>query len=320
MYFLYGPEKYFIEQELEKIKKNNSTKSVQIFRFDGDKTTQDLVNLLYSNDLFNPERLFIVYDLLFFEKPAEKDDIELMHQVIELLEKDTKNEFVFINENIKSKSKIVKNMFTTHIFDKSTMPVVAIEAKTVQENDLTKTVKTLARKYDAEIEDDAANALLNKTTNNIMLLDKEVFKLSNQSKNITIDMVEVAVEESSGEDFFGFVNSFESNDLGFIWKKYKESIIEGNSITILISQLSQVLILAHQIYAYKSIGKSLDDLAKELNINSYRIKKISLLLYKLGINKIKRMIKSLSSLDSNLKAGKLDEREGFERFLIKYFD
>lgn len=97
-------------------------------------------------------------------------------------------------------------------------------------------------------------------------------------------------------------------------------MLEGVEISVLIGQISQIFIIAHQIYAYKVCQLSIDQLSKDLRINSYRIKKISYFLSKVGINKIKKMILSLSKLDKDVKNGLVSEKIGFERFLITYFN
>ncbi|WP_373456868.1 hypothetical protein [Mycoplasma sp. 1018B] len=59
--------------------------------------------------------------------------------------------------------------------------------------------------------------------------------------------------------------------------------------------------------------------SQEFKINLYRAKKIYSLLNNLSINKIQNMIKYLAELDREIKKGIVNEKIGFELFLIKFF-
>ncbi|WP_029513628.1 DNA polymerase III subunit delta [Mycoplasmopsis primatum] len=319
MYFIYGNEKFFIEQEINKIKRNNSDKTIEVFSFTNENIIDPLISLLNSQDLFNRKKLFLIYNLPFFDRKLSANDSAIVNQIIEAINVNQYDEFVFVNENIVDKNKIVKNELSNFLFNNSKFQTIMIEASEVSSNEINKTIKMIAKKHNVNIDEEAIRLLASKTSNDIMLLDQEIKKLSNETSQISANIVDISVDDLLTEDAFGFVNSFETNDLGIIWNKYKQKIIEGFDVSTLIGQISQILILAHQIYAYKVVGKSLDLLSKDLNINSYRIKKISFFLNKTGIKKIKKMINSLSSLDQDIKAGKINAEIGFERFLIKFF-
>ncbi|WP_338822383.1 DNA polymerase III subunit delta [Mycoplasmopsis felifaucium] len=318
MYFIYGPEKYTIEYEINKIKEANSSLNISLFDFSESKDINSFISSIQSHTLFDSKKLYIIENLPFFEKALSKTDLNIASDLLNSLLSNDIDEFVFINSKIELKAKISKNKFTDDFFAK--MPdLKIIYSESIKQNELEKIVRNMSKKFNCNIYDDALRLLLLKVNNNLFLLEKELFKLSKENKNITLKMVDVSVEEIVSDDAFGFINSFESTNLSLIWKKYKDKIIENSEITLLIGQLSQALILSNQIYCYKQCNKSIDYLAKDLNINPYRIKKISFLLNKLGILKVKKMILSLAALDKGIKEGKVDAKHGFERFLIKFF-
>nr|WP_235750714.1 hypothetical protein [Mycoplasmopsis agalactiae] len=152
------------------------------------------------------------------------------------------------------------------------------------------------------------------------MLGAEIAKLSNLEKHISAEVIENSTVTTLGEDVFAFSNALETNNLGIIWSKYKEKMLEGIEISVLIGQISQIFIIAHQMYAYKVCHLNIDQLSRDLKLNSYRIKKISYFLSKIGINKIKKMILSPSKLDKDVKNGLISEKVGFERFLITFFN
>ncbi|MCE6091081.1 DNA polymerase III subunit delta [Mycoplasmopsis agalactiae] len=320
MIFICGSEKFLIEQEVEKIKKENSDKTIEIFRFDDQALVSDLISSASANSLFSGAKLFLIYNLDFFEKATFKDESDNVKDLINALKINRQDKFVFINQNIFSKDKIAVNIWTKFIFENNEHKVKMIEAKEMSESNLFSLAKSLANRYNIHISDEAIKLLISKVNNDSLMLNSELKKLSNLNSIITPEIIESSTETLLGEDIFAFSNALETNDLCIIWARYKEKMLEGVEINVLIGQISQIFIIAHQIYAYKVCQLSIDQLSKDLRINSYRIKKISYFLSKVGINKIKKMILSLSKLDKDVKNGLVSEKIGFERFLIAYFN
>ncbi|MCE6114621.1 DNA polymerase III subunit delta [Mycoplasmopsis agalactiae] len=320
MIFICGSEKFLIEQEVEKIKKENSDKTIEIFRFDDQALVSDLISSASANSLFSGAKLFLIYNLDFFEKATFKDESDNVKDLINALKINKQDKFVFINQNIFSKDKIAVNIWTKFIFENNEHKVKMIEAKEMSESNLFSLAKSLANRYNIHISDEAIKLLISKVNNDSLMLNSELKKLSNLNSIITPEIIESSTETLLGEDIFAFSNALETNDLGIIWARYKEKMLEGVEISVLIGQISQIFIIAHQIYAYKVCQLNIDQLSKDLRINGYRIKKISYFLSKVGINKIKKMILSLSKLDKDVKNGLVSEKIGFERFLITYFN
>lgn len=318
MNFIYGSEKFFIEQEINKIAKKFPDSAITTFNIENDENVDSLIQFISSGDLFNKKRIIVINDLFYFEKKLSSSDETNVNNLIKSIDNNSSDELIFVNTNISNKEQINKNLFTNFIFNKLQQNNF-IEANSIDDNQLTKKVVSLVQQKGGTIDALATSALLKKIPNDLYLINLEIDKLINQNKHITENMINVSVSDIYVEDTFGFSNSFETNDFNLIWKKYKEKVIEGVDVTVLIAQTSQLFILANQIYAYKNVGKTLENLASDFKINQYRVKKVSYLLTRLGALKIRRMIKSLAKLDQDIKEGKTDPTIGFERFLIKFF-
>lgn len=318
MNFIYGSEKFFIEQEINKIAKKFPDSAITTFNIENDENVDSLIQFISSGDLFNKKRIIVINNLFYFEKKLSSSDETNVNNLIKSIDNNSSDELIFVNTNISNKEQINKNLFTNFIFNKLQQNNF-IEANSIDDNQLTKKVVSLVQQKGGTIDALATSALLKKIPNDLYLINLEIDKLINQNKHITENMINVSVSDIYVEDTFGFSNSFETNDFNLIWKKYKEKVIEGVDVTVLIAQTSQLFILANQIYAYKNVGKTLENLASDFKINQYRVKKVSYLLTRLGALKIRRMIKSLAKLDQDIKEGKTDPTIGFERFLIKFF-
>nr|WP_307916153.1 hypothetical protein [Mycoplasmopsis bovis] len=109
-----------------------------------------------------------------------------------------------------------------------------IEAKEISESKLFSLAKSLANKHKLHIDDEAIKLLINKVNNDTLMLSAEIIKLSNLEKHISAEVIENSTDTMLGDDVFAFSNALETNDLGIIWSKYKEKMLEGTEISALI--------------------------------------------------------------------------------------
>ncbi|VEU75167.1 DNA polymerase III subunit delta [Mycoplasmopsis maculosa] len=319
VFLIYGNEDFFIEQEINNLKNRFINFKNEIFDLN-EVSFEKLIEKISLNSFFSENRIFFIYNLTFFtDKSIKKEDELKIQELINLIFSSENDKFVFINNEIENKTKFSNNFFTKALFENG-KKIVLIETNKINESNIFDQVKLLAENLKVNIGNEALHLLIQKLSNNITLINNELIKLSNYKKEITSDFIEISVNDINESNAFSFSNSLESNDFAYIYKKYRKKISEGIDITILISQVSQLLIISNQIFSFKQINKSLDDLSSELNLNIYRIKKVNNFLLKLGINKIRIMIKFLSKLDKDIKEGKVDEKIGFESFLIKFFN
>lgn len=126
---------------------------MEIFRFDDQASINDLISSAISNSLFTGPKLFLIYGLPFFDKSILKDDLKNADDLINALNVNNQNIFVFINENIISKDRIAVNLLTKFIFENSNHKVTMIEAKEINERKLFSLAKSLANKHKLHIDD-----------------------------------------------------------------------------------------------------------------------------------------------------------------------
>ncbi|QSF13853.1 DNA polymerase III subunit delta [Mycoplasma sp. Mirounga ES2805-ORL] len=318
MYIICGDEEYFINQEINKIIKDNKEKKLENFYCEENDLT-NLLTLIDSTPLFQEKKLLIIYDLPFLEKTIAKKDLKIAQFIIEAIKKNTADIFIFVNSKLPSKDKIPANIFTDFCLSNTTNQTIFLTTKKLENKNLYDAIESITKKNGGQIEYSAIIELTLKLSNNLTIIENEIIKLLSNSKKITKEMIIENVEEVLVKDAFGFVNSFETNDFYLIWKQYKRKLNEGVEITNLIGQISQSFILANQIYSFLTVDKDLKNFASEYKVNQYRAKKIQNLIYKLGIKKIQSMIIRLANLDKEIKDGLIDAQLGFEKFLINFF-
>ncbi|QBF34983.1 DNA polymerase III subunit delta [Mycoplasmopsis phocirhinis] len=317
MYLIYGSEKYFIDEYLASIIKSNPQHEIINFYFNDNNEINHLIDIISANNLFANKRIIVIHDCEYLEQKIKKETLNSVHNLIDALNSNTQDLIVFVNNNIEQKDKIADNEFSVFLSQKN---ITLLYAKSIQGSELNQQILRLVKQHGGKINNLAVEALLKKIPNDLYLINLELIKLINLNPNISVENINQNVSDIYIEDTFGFSNSFQRDNFNIIWRKYKEKINEGVQINILISQLSQLLILADQIYCYIQANKKLLDVANELKLNEYRVKKVYALLNTMGIKKIHKMIKELAKLDRDIKNGKVDDFIGFENFLLKNFN
>ncbi|MCT4469894.1 DNA polymerase III subunit delta [Mycoplasma sp. HS2188] len=317
MYLIYGSEKYFINQYLKSILDSNKGHEVVNYYFNEENNVNDLIDIVAANNLFGASRIIVIYDCVYLEEKIKNNALNAMSNLMAALHANTQDIIIFINNNIEQKTKIVNNEFTNFLNKKD---ITLLYANSIQENELNKQIVQMVKHLGGNINNLAIEALLKKVPNDLYLINLELIKLINLNPNISVENIENTVSNIYLEDAFGFANSFEKDNFNLIWRKYKEKLNEGTQIGYLIGQLSQLLILADQIYCFSKAKKSLIDVANELKLNQYRVKKVYGLLNTIGVKRVHKMIKELAQLDRDIKNGKIDEFVGFENFLVMNFN
>lgn len=95
-------------------------------------------------------------------------------------------------------------------------------------------VKFLVNRYNIYISDEVIKLLISKVNNDLLMLNSELKKFLNLNSIIIFEIIESSIETLFGEDIFVFSNVLEINDLCIIWVRYKEKMLEGVEINVLI--------------------------------------------------------------------------------------
>ncbi|BBG40958.1 DNA polymerase III delta subunit [Mycoplasmopsis californica] len=316
MFIIYGQEKYFINKYITNIIKANEYAQVHNFYWNEITDLNNIVETIASHSLFGEQRIICIYDCPYLETKISKNEQNSAQDLLNQILINDQDIIVFIN-NLVSKDKIYTNFFTNSL---NSLSPTLLFANTLNGFELNQEIQQIAMQSGAHIDNLAINALNRKLPNNLYLIQHEITKLAHLNSKITADLVENNVSNVYVEDTFGFSNSLETNSFDIIWRKYKEKINEAIEITSLISQLSQQLILADQIFLFMCAKYTIDDVANSLKLNPYRVKKVYSLLNILGIKKVQALILALAELDQEIKEGKTDEVLGFENILIRFFN
>ena len=304
IYFINGEEKYLIKQKLEEI--INQHPNHKLIQFNAETKLNDAIDEISTFSLFEEHKLLVFQDFYLLTKNEEKE-IKSLIASLDFMPQDTS--VIFIIEKLVDKTnnglihylKIKANSFTFNLMNEKEILVY---------------VKNWIKEQQATISDVNLYYLLSKLPNKLIFIINELEKLIAYDKNISKQNIDdlVAKYETSGA--FDFINAFHDQDIERIFKIYYEKINQGESIINLISQIAYALELCSQIYSYQKMNYTNDEIANQLKKHIFVIKKNADLLKMISYGKIQKYLEQLSQLDLQIKENKIDDKIGFEHFLL----
>lgn len=305
MYLIYGEELFLINKEIKKIlKQNNSLKPIY---FDFESSIYDVANEINTFSIFDDQKIIVCKNFSLLSKGNAEIEKEFINSI------SNKNDnCVLIFTFTESKPKTLTPLFK-YLLENSKFK----EVKKYTETQLIPVIRQIIESKNGIISNMNCILLSTKLPNDLTVIVREIEKLLLENKEITKEMILTSIPKYNSDNIFAFINSFQDKDASGLFKSYYEKIEEGETITNLISQLSNNLILCSNVHSYKSLKTKINEISEKMNIHIYRVKKADELLINLGIERIKNLIQILSNLDINIKRGLIDEIIGFEKLLLE---
>lgn len=304
MYFIYGEEQYLIDRKIQEIisKAPNS----KVLFLDKNVSLNDAINEISTISIFESRKVVIFKNLHLLTKSQPK---EIKSLISSLKSIPSSNEIVFVLEQNIPKG---INPLINFLNENSKQ----IECNKLKEKELNLFAKEYIKARGGSISEVNLFYFLSKVPNKLIIVINELEKLLLIDPTITKENIDKSVPKYETINAFDFINSFSEQNTDLIFKYYYDSINSGESIGNLINQISSTLDLTNSIHSYKMLGKSNAQIAEELGKHIFVIQKNEKLLTLVGYSKIKQYIKDLSTLDTNIKTGKINEKIGFELFLL----
>lgn len=304
MYFIYGEEQYLIDKKIKEITKKNS--ETKIVFLDSDISIDQSINEILTFSIFDSTKIIVFKNIQVLIKNNERDANKLIDALKNKIESTT---VVFVLNKVVEKQ---KNDFITFLKKEA----ICFEFNTMKDKELSIYIKDYITQNNGIISEINLFYLLSKLPHKLIFIIKEIDKLLSFDKNITRKNIDDLVPKYDTSKAFDFINAFSDQNIEQIFKIYYEKINQGELTVSLISQISNVLEMCSQIHAYKKLGKSNDEIAHELNKHPFVIKKNTELLNSISYKRVEEYLIKLSELDLNIKQNKIDEKIGFENFLL----
>lgn len=304
MYFIYGEEQYLIDRKIQEITSNSL--NCKILYLDRTITLNDAINEISTISIFEPEKIIIFKNFYLLTK-NQSSEIKLL--ISNLNNIPSSNEVVFVLEQNIPKG---LNPLINYLKENSKL----VECNKLKDKELNLFVKEYVKARGGNISEVNLFHFLSKVPNKLIIVINELEKLLLINPTITKENIDQSVPKYETINTFDFINSFSEQNADLIFKYYYDSINSGESITNLINQIANTLDIVNSIHSYKLLGLTNVQIAEELGKHIFVVQKNEKLLNLVGYQKIKQYIKELSILDTNIKTGKINDKLGFEFFLL----
>ena len=307
LYLLYGQERFLINDEINKIIKNNNIDEYSISRFNAKLNNIDEILLdAISMPLFGEKRLIIVEESYFFT--SEKTDDEIIKKITNYLnDYNKKNITIFVsnNEKLDERKKITKLI-------KENGKVLEFNTK----KDSNALIKELLNEYNIDYKN--INLIKEKLNNENDLIKNEIDKLITykDNKEITESDIEKVITDYPNIDFFDFIDNIINKNVQKSIVTYQELLkLKEEPIKIIVTLANQFRLM-YQAKKMNESGYSEKDIAIELGEHPYRVKLAKEKARNYSDRDLLENLKKLGEINLNAKKGLVDSSVALELFIL----
>lgn len=307
LYLLYGQERFLINDEINKIIKNNNIDEYSISRFNAKLNNIDEILLdAISMPLFGEKRLIIVEESYFFT--SEKTDDEIIKKITNYLnDYNKKNITIFVsnNEKLDERKKITKLI-------KENGKVLEFNTK----KDSNALIKELLNEYNIDYKN--INLIKERLNNENDLIKNEIDKLITykDNKEITESDIEKVITDYPNIDFFDFIDNIINKNVQKSIVTYQELLkLKEEPIKIIVTLANQFRLM-YQAKKMNESGYSEKDIAIELGEHPYRVKLAKEKARNYSDRDLLENLKKLGEINLNAKKGLVDSSVALELFIL----
>ena len=313
IFVIYGQERYLMEKQLEKLKKqlNCHDELLNFGSYDLEQAPIEAVIQDLATPGFLAENKMVVVKNPWFltgvKSKVQVDDAKIQ-KCLDLSDEHNHLVFYLNYEKLDERKKIVKQLNQVgKVFKFSPLT----------EQKLSDSYRQMIAKQGATITNDALQLLLLRHSGGLLEAIANVEKLTLYSKVIDKDVVAKVVLKPLEENIFELQNAILKNDRARMLQIYRDLMVLNEEPIKLIVLLGNALRLLYQVSLLDRKGYNDGEIAKMLNINRFRLKYIREDSKYHSLEQIQDLLNQLAQLDFQIKTGRIDKKLGFELFLLK---
>ena len=309
-YLIYGLENYLIKKNINKIIDELKVTSDEIINLDMNyDSINDLIMEASTINMFSTKKLIICDNSTFLSSSSDKNDnVDELIKYIENAFKDTYILFILREEKIDSRKKICK------ILSKEAKVYVCEKIESYKLNNY---VMDYIRNNGYTISSKNIDFLLSKTHYELSNVINEIDKLfiyKDKDKKITEEDIEKVITRNIETNIFELTNAIIKKDRSKIEEIYKDLLLSKEGPIKLIITIANQFRLYLQVKIMRNSGYSEKEIVSTLKEHPYRINLAMNNNY--TIEELKDNLRKLSKLELDIITGKVDEKLGFEMYLL----
>ncbi len=310
MYLIYGESYRLIEEEIQKIIKNETNLVTLDLQ---DSSLDDILTEATYVSMFEESKIIIVKNALFFT--SNKDKEEDMQKLLNYMENPIATTTLIFTtyEKIDNRKKVTK------MFEKK---YKIITVGNLSKIDLTNKVRDYIFKNKYKIENETLEYLIESCQNNYDLIYNEIQKLFlyyEKTSTILLKDVKEIISKSIEDNNFKFIEAVVNKNLRkalyILEDLYKLKI----DPIVLVRLLAREYRLMYQVKFLMSQGYYKKDIGKQLKMQEWQIDKLSRNSSIFYEEDLKSFIEKIAELDYKIVSGNDDKFLIFKTFLLETF-
>ncbi|MDR1794233.1 MAG: DNA polymerase III subunit delta [Erysipelotrichaceae bacterium] len=313
-YFLYGEETYLLVQRQQEIIRGilGEDPDFSVLLYDCNQADFSLRNLLDDANtlpLFGEQKVIVLSNCSFVTaKGSISDaDVALLTQYLKQPYDQTVLIFTLENGDIDRRKKVTKLLLDqcqSHSFER------------LKPWQLQNTAAQLIKAAKLKLTPQALQILNERLPGDLTTLHNEIEKLKNYPGELDANTIEVLIRKPLEENAFALVNALSAKDLKAVLNSYNSLLNNRDPSQLIALIASQFRVVFESLVLFER-GYHPEQIASELNQNSYRIQKALEAGRNSSKERVLELLAALSRFDTQSKAGLMPKQLGFELFLIQ---
>lgn len=307
MYLIYGESFRLIEEEIDKIVKDNKN----IITMDLlEVTVEDVITEATYISMFQEQKVIIVKNALFFtSSKAKEENIEMLLNYMKNPVSITTIIFTTY-EKIDTRKKITKEF-------KEKYKIISVN--NISDDELTNKIRNFIKSKSYIIDSETIRYIINSCENNYDLIYNElekIFLYYNEPQTIKLDDIKLFISRPVQDNNFKFIEAVVEKNM-----KKALAILE-DLYALKVDPIALLMLLAREyrlMYSTRllmSNGYRKIEISKQLGLQEWQVEKYIKISSKYYIDDLMTFIKELAEIDAKIKSGNMDKNLALKSFLF----
>lgn len=321
LYLFYGKESFLLNETIRKLLTeaiNEDEREFNYSVYDMEETNiETAVEDGETMPFLGERRMVVVKNPYFLTSEKKKEKVEhnlkKLEQYVENPAPFTVFVFLLPHEKIDERKKLTKQIKKA---------ATVVEMNSFSEEETVKWIKEKAEAENVAMEKEAIDELMEKTSGNLMIIDKEMEKLCayvGSGNKLTAEIVKQLVARSLEQNVFDLIDAVVKKKTEEAFKIFYDLLKINEEPIKILSLLTQQFRLLYQVKQLSKSGYGQDRMASSLKVHPFRIKLALKQEKQFSASELQNIIKALAETDFEIKTGKKDRQLALEFLLLKLF-
>lgn len=321
LYLFFGKESFLLNETIRKLLTEAISEDEREFNYsvyDMEETNiETAVEDGETMPFLGERRMVVVKNPYFLTSEKKKEKVEhnlkKLEQYVENPAPFTVFVFLLPHEKIDERKKLTKQIKKA---------ATVVEMNSFSEEETVKWIKEKAEAENVAMEKEAIDELIEKTSGNLMIIDKEMEKLCayvGSGNKLTAEIVKQLVARSLEQNVFDLIDAVVKKKTEEAFKIFYDLLKINEEPIKILSLLTQQFRLLYQVKQLSKSGYGQDRMASSLKVHPFRIKLALKQEKQFSASELQSIIKALAETDFEIKTGKKDRQLALEFLLLKLF-